>query len=470
MRTCSPSRCWCAGCSSTRCMRPIAGLAPMLQDLIGGQIGRRLRGAAGGRAARAGRPAARAGGHGRAPQRRVARRADAARAGLRQPVFRLRQWAAFWRRPPPRQPALARLEHELIAALDDAAVRQALLLAGFEIERVLGAADAAATLRADLALVPPLIRELGVHAAVRLAMRQRRSARVVVIGASIAGLLAARVLARSCPRGGADRARPHRRAAVRPRKGVPQAHHAHALLDQRPARDRSRCARAGTVAARARRAVRQRQLLHRRRLSARAQRATPACTRAARCSRRNARSVFAHSRRCACSMAGRPTCRNSSAAASSACARVRSTAAHARDLAADLVVDASGRGSRTGGLAGQRGLCGAHASSGSRSACAMPRGSCGARRRSRRPPVLQRVAVAGQPRACGVLAQEGGRWIVTLIGYFGDQPPLDDAGFLAFARSLPAPEVGELLQRAAAARPDPHHSPLPPTSARATSA
>ena len=55
---------------------------------------------------------------------------------------------------------------------------------------------------------------------------------------------------------------------------------------------------------------------------------------------------------------------------------------------------------------------------------------------------------AARPRACGVLAQEDGRWIVTLIGYFGDQPPLDDAGFLDFARSLPAPEVGELLQRA----------------------
>jgi hypothetical protein len=55
---------------------------------------------------------------------------------------------------------------------------------------------------------------------------------------------------------------------------------------------------------------------------------------------------------------------------------------------------------------------------------------------------------AGRPRACGVLAQEDGCWIVTLIGYFGDQPPLDDAGFLAFARSLPAPEVSDLLQRA----------------------
>ena len=53
-----------------------------------------------------------------------------------------------------------------------------------------------------------------------------------------------------------------------------------------------------------------------------------------------------------------------------------------------------------------------------------------------------------QRRACGVLAQEGDRWIVTLIGYFGDQPPLDDAGFAAFARTLPAPEVADLIERA----------------------
>ena len=41
-------------------------------------------------------------------------------------------------------------------------MRQALQLAGFEIERAHGAAEAAAMLRADLAVIPPLIRELGV--------------------------------------------------------------------------------------------------------------------------------------------------------------------------------------------------------------------------------------------------------------------------------------------------------------------
>ena len=52
------------------------------------------------------------------------------------------------------------------------------------------------------------------------------------------------------------------------------------------------------------------------------------------------------------------------------------------------------------------------------------------------------------PRACAVLAQEGDRWIVTLVGYFGEQPPDDDKGFLDFARSLPAGDVAQLLESA----------------------
>jgi hypothetical protein len=52
------------------------------------------------------------------------------------------------------------------------------------------------------------------------------------------------------------------------------------------------------------------------------------------------------------------------------------------------------------------------------------------------------------PRACGMLAQEGNRWIVTLAGYFGDYPPLEEAGFLAFAHKLPTPDVFELLSSA----------------------
>lgn len=41
---------------------------------------------------------------------------------------------------------------------------------------------------------------------------------------------------------------------------------------------------------------------------------------------------------------------------------------------------------------------------------------------------------------------EGDRWMVTLAGFHGDQPPRDPEGFLAFARSLPSPEVAELIE------------------------
>ena len=43
---------------------------------------------------------------------------------------------------------------------------------------------------------------------------------------------------------------------------------------------------------------------------------------------------------------------------------------------------------------------------------------------------------------------EGGRWIVSLNGYFGDHPPTDDAGFLEFARRLPTPHIHECIRDA----------------------
>jgi 2-polyprenyl-6-methoxyphenol hydroxylase-like FAD-dependent oxidoreductase len=45
-----------------------------------------------------------------------------------------------------------------------------------------------------------------------------------------------------------------------------------------------------------------------------------------------------------------------------------------------------------------------------------------------------------------VLSQEGGRWIVTLGGYLGDHAPMDDNGFVDFARSLQTPEIFDLVR------------------------
>ncbi|WNG38410.1 hypothetical protein F0U61_35580 [Archangium violaceum] len=43
---------------------------------------------------------------------------------------------------------------------------------------------------------------------------------------------------------------------------------------------------------------------------------------------------------------------------------------------------------------------------------------------------------------------EGDRWIVSVNGYFGDHAPTDDKGFLEFARSLPRPGLYDYIQDA----------------------
>ncbi|HZI06944.1 MAG TPA: hypothetical protein VEZ71_23165, partial [Archangium sp.] len=56
---------------------------------------------------------------------------------------------------------------------------------------------------------------------------------------------------------------------------------------------------------------------------------------------------------------------------------------------------------------------------------------------------------APESRRAGFIADvEGGRWIVSLNGYFGDHPPTDDAGFVEFARGLPSPHIHEYIRHA----------------------
>jgi len=47
-----------------------------------------------------------------------------------------------------------------------------------------------------------------------------------------------------------------------------------------------------------------------------------------------------------------------------------------------------------------------------------------------------------------MLAQEGDRWTVTLVGYFGHVAPNDLAGFIEFAKTLPAPYIHEVVSQA----------------------
>jgi 2-polyprenyl-6-methoxyphenol hydroxylase-like FAD-dependent oxidoreductase len=111
---------------------------------------------------------------------------------------------------------------------------------------------------------------------------------------------------------------------------------------------------------------------------------------------------------------------------------------------ADLVVDASGRGSQTPRLLSQLG----HAPP----PLSEVRVNFGyASRIYERPPGVrdwQAMHVVDRaPRTRGglIFPIEGNRWLVTLLGWHGDHPPATDAGFLEFARSLPAPDFHAAL-------------------------
>jgi flavin-dependent dehydrogenase len=123
-------------------------------------------------------------------------------------------------------------------------------------------------------------------------------------------------------------------------------------------------------------------------------------------------------------------------------------------IKADIVVDATGRRSRAGrwlaelGGQGIRGVEEATVDSGlaystrvyqapADLAAAIPA------------VMLHPRPAAGQPgRGATLFPVEGGRWIVTLTGTRGGEPPAGERGFVAFARSLRSPIVAELMAAA----------------------
>jgi 2-polyprenyl-6-methoxyphenol hydroxylase-like FAD-dependent oxidoreductase len=130
------------------------------------------------------------------------------------------------------------------------------------------------------------------------------------------------------------------------------------------------------------------------------------------------------------------------------CVRSRDRAEGAQTMAADLVVDATGRGSR----------------------CAMWLNGFGypAPREEkfevgfgyttglyRRQPEQLKGKLGAIVGACRpdwrggvIVAQEGERWIVSLGGYLGDHAPTDEEGFLEFARSLQRPDIYQVIREA----------------------
>jgi hypothetical protein len=115
-------------------------------------------------------------------------------------------------------------------------------------------------------------------------------------------------------------------------------------------------------------------------------------------------------------------------------------------LGADLVVDATGRGSRTPTWL--------EALSYSRPETEQVRIGLGyATRTYRLPPDplghdlgILHAPTPQHPRGAAFLRLEGDRWILTLFGILGDHPPTDPDGFLAFARSLQFQDIYQAIR------------------------
>jgi 2-polyprenyl-6-methoxyphenol hydroxylase-like FAD-dependent oxidoreductase len=117
-----------------------------------------------------------------------------------------------------------------------------------------------------------------------------------------------------------------------------------------------------------------------------------------------------------------------------------------RDLEADLVVDASGRGSRAPAWLGELGFPApvttevdphiAYASRVFRIPDGFDPGWKAAMIRSRPP---------SMPRSGYLFPIEGGQWLLALIGAAGQHPPTDEDGFTGFARSLRHPIIAEAI-------------------------
>jgi len=128
--------------------------------------------------------------------------------------------------------------------------------------------------------------------------------------------------------------------------------------------------------------------------------------------------------------------------------KARNCSDEVETINADLVVDASGRGSRSPSWLEALGY-------------AKPRDeqikvNIGYKTRlyRRRPKDLHgklgAAIAACRPhwRHGTILAQEGERWTVSLGGYFDDEAPTDEIGFIEFARSLPKPEIFDVIKDA----------------------
>ncbi len=129
--------------------------------------------------------------------------------------------------------------------------------------------------------------------------------------------------------------------------------------------------------------------------------------------------------------------------------RPRSEDGREAAIAADLVVDATGRGSRSPAWLESLGY-----PKPSESAITIGYGYTTRLYKQDSTYLRDAKAIFIQPtpprakRLGGLYPIEGGRWIVTLGGYKDHHAPADEQGFLEHARSLSAPELYQVLRRA----------------------
>ncbi len=118
-------------------------------------------------------------------------------------------------------------------------------------------------------------------------------------------------------------------------------------------------------------------------------------------------------------------------------------------FAADLVVDATGKGSRSSRWLERWGF--------GEPETVLVKVNVGYATRTfdRRPGDFfnsSGAVVSGTPpqdtRYAAVLAAEGDRWVITLVGTMGDYPPTDEQQWMKFAESLPVPAVHDLASTA----------------------
>jgi 2-polyprenyl-6-methoxyphenol hydroxylase-like FAD-dependent oxidoreductase len=114
-------------------------------------------------------------------------------------------------------------------------------------------------------------------------------------------------------------------------------------------------------------------------------------------------------------------------------------------LPADLVVDATGRGSR-----GPQWLeaLGYPAPETEQVHVGLAYASRSYRRDPSGPDGVAIAATPDDPRSGVMIPQEGERWIVSFGGYLGDAPPLDHERYTAYAATLPSPLIHDVVRDA----------------------